>query len=263
MVEILRHFNIISISPEDWALFGLQYTRVSWLGEEFIILIIKHETFLLHWVFTRPSILANLKLNTSYFLLRFILRKDKVRSFRWWRELALNLALTVLLSEKCNLRLEGILLNDLPSWGFVAALGFRLEVPRLMLKIYLEASLIFFLVEKAWWGFRTLRLLDNGLLKLSILFGKKQLLLVVFLLVLRDLLPFLSLALRLAFSPLTYRWESALLFLKGQWNLQMTLIHLNSVYLNNILLSLVKSQSQHRYLTDNSSSFFQVQRQRL
>jgi len=74
-----------------------------------------------------------------------------------------------------------------------------------MLKIDLEAGLVFFLVEKASRGFRTLRLLDNGLLQLAILLGEKQLLLVVFLLILRDLLPFLRLALSLAFGPLTYR----------------------------------------------------------
>lgn len=53
-----------------------------------------------------------------------------------------------------------------------------------MLKIDLEAGLFFFLVKKASRGFRTLRLLDNGLLHLAILLGKEQLLLVVFLLIL-------------------------------------------------------------------------------
>lgn len=100
-----------------------------------------------------------------------------------------------------------------------------------MLKIDVEASLFLFLIKETSGRFGTLRLLDDGLLHPAVLLGEKEFLLVVFLLILRDLLPnLLHLALILAVGPLTYGGYGALLFLEGQWDLQVALVHLNMIF---------------------------------
>lgn len=144
-----------------------------------------------------------------------------------------------MLSEESDFRLEGLLVDDLYSGSLVPALGLRVQVPRLVLEVDVEASwLLLFPIEQARGGFGALGLLDDRLLHLAVLLGKEESLLVVFLLILRDLLLFLQRGLVLAIGPLTYCGYGTFLFLEGQRNLQMTLVYLIRVILSLINLSI-------------------------